>query len=641
MQDYLKAGSHRGGVIRYLLAFGALFVLTSVLAIRLYSQYLQMSRGQWATLHHDRHAHLLQSMVFALDLGSLDLIHFIRDLHRARTYPPLFSLLTAPILLIGGFDYHLAALVSLAGWVGTIILVFLLTRQLAPSHRNAVALLAGLFALGSPAHRTYATDIMLESLGTCLSLLVLYLYISRRDAAGPSRSFALLGCSLTALFLLKYNYWALTMLALLLWEAISRYREHIGRLQHHWSQKDLQALLSRELRHPVGLGLAGIIGVAVLLLLTGGWEFFWAGQRIKVKASLNLAYIFFVLLCMRAAVICWRNRFTLRSLVGNRGMQLIRYHLLPVTAWLLWPEKLKHLLQFLSPTNAYMTQRAGYWGWETLLFYPRAVATEYHDGLWTALAVFSLTLFAFACASRFTPHARLIFLSLGMSAILTTIHPNHQSRYLHTWIPLLWVAGTIGLASILHPFAGARLIGVTASSGILAALIAASAMRPVTFAFTGRGFTDARPEVATALDLSDYYLPRIRAAQHVSIFATVPIYNFASWSYLQRYPDRRGGLTVGLKKFGESAASNRIAFDEWLKETRSEAIVFIDIPPGSFFYYSHWPGEEQHQQYRELVQSQSLFCEQERLAFPQYGSTVSILVRGEQVTSELRCARET
>jgi hypothetical protein len=612
-------------------------ILTLILTIRLYVSYLPQSRGQWIGLMHDRNAHLLQSMVFALDLRYLDPVSFISDLNRARVYPPLFHMLAAPLLATGGFDYRLAALPSLIGWIGTTILVFLLTRQLAPAHRNAAAVLAALFVLRSPAYQAYATEIMLESLGAFLSLLTLYLYVSKREETDPKTGFTLLGCALTALFFLKYQYWFLTSAVLLLWEAISRYRVLSARLRVCWVRGDLQGLLMREVHHPLTRLLLGIIGIAGILLLTGGWKFVWAGQAIRVTASLNLAYACFLILCVRTALIWWRNEYEIRSSVGERGRQLLFCHLLPVAAWLLFPQKLQYFLRLLSPMNSSAGQRAAYWNWETLLFYPRAFVREYHDGASLALAAFVLALLAFVRVFRLSARARLVLLFLAVSAILTILHPNHQSRYLHPWIPVLWVAGAIGLASVLTLFGRVPVVGRAIPSGVLATLIVASAIKPLAFAFAERNSIEAVSGAATALDLSDYYLPRIGCYAHVSIFSTVPLYQFAWWTYLHRYPSQRGNLTVGLDRFGDSAVVNQMWFGEWLGHTSTQAIVFIDIPPRTLFY---WQGEERYQQYRNLLQSQTLFREVERRVFPQYGSAVSILVRGEDDTSPLGCGYE-
>ncbi len=624
---------------RDLLVIGGLVLLTVVVAARLYDRYLPTAQGQWAFLGHDRNAHLLKSMLFALDLRHVDLVNFVRDLHGSQVHPPLFAMVAAPILVIGGLAYQAAALVSLGGWIGTIILVFWLAGRLAASHRNAVGLVAALFALGSPAYQTYATDIMLESLGSCLTLLALHLYLSKRGEAGAARDFAWLGGALTALFFVKYNYWFLTIFVFLLWEWISGYREITAGLRRRWAQGDIRALLLGEICHPLTWAVAALAGVTALLLLTGGWEFWWAGQRVRVKASLNLGYGFFLLLGVRTALLWWRNEHNIRSLVDDRAKQLARWHLLPVTAWLLWPHKLGSVLRTLGPTNSEPWQRAVYWRWDTVLFYPRAIAREYHANSWTALAAIALALVAFCRVARLTAQGRLVLLFLTTSAILTTLHPNHQSRYVHTWISLLWIAGAIGLASTLDQAARARCFRVTrgtVSAGVLAMFIAAMAIEPLALVFAGRRVTDARPQVATALDLSDYYLPRVACYEHVAIFATVPIYHFAWWSYLQRYPARRGTLAVSLEKFGDSAALNQRWFMEWLDRTPTEAMVFIDIPPGSVFY-SVWPGEERFQQYRELVEGQTVFREAARQVFPQYGSTVRILVRTQEGTSRVRC----
>ena len=405
-------------------------------------------------------------------------------------------------------------------------------------------------------------------------------------------------------------------------------------VQGYWVRRNLRALLLREVRHPLTRLLLAVIGIAGILLLTGGWQFMWAGQPIRVTASLNLAYACFAILCARITLIWWRNENNIRSFVDDRGRQLLYYHLLPVAAWLLLPQKFQYFLRLLSPMNSSEGQRATYWSWETMLFYPRAIVTEYHDNAGLALAAVSLTLLAFMRVFRLSAHARLLLLFLSISAILTTFHPNHQSRYLHTWTPLLWVAGGIGLASVLEQILRVRFIGVAVSSGILAALIAGLAVKPLAFTFAGRGSTDLGPQVGTALDLSDYYLPRVGCYSHVSIFSTVPMHQFASWTYLQHYPSQRGNLQVGLKRFSDSVMLNQMQFGEWLAQTPTQAIVFIDSPPGSFFY---WKGEDHYQQYRDLVQSQALFREVERQVFPRYGSTVSILVREEEGKSPLRC----
>jgi hypothetical protein len=81
--------------------------------------------------------------------------------------------MVATTQFIGGPDYRLAVLPSLSGWVGTAVFGFLAARRMVPRGGNLAGLLAGLLILASPAHRGFATDIMLESMGACLSLVAL------------------------------------------------------------------------------------------------------------------------------------------------------------------------------------------------------------------------------------------------------------------------------------------------------------------------------------------------------------------------------------------------------------------------------------------------------------------------------------
>jgi hypothetical protein len=121
--------------------FSGLVIATVAAAILLYGIYIETSRSQWDQLHHDRNAYLLYSLRFSVDLRYVDLVELLADLHRLKTHPPLFTLLAAPVLAMGGFHYQLAAVVSVAGWVGSVLLSFLLVRRLSPAYKNASGLL--------------------------------------------------------------------------------------------------------------------------------------------------------------------------------------------------------------------------------------------------------------------------------------------------------------------------------------------------------------------------------------------------------------------------------------------------------------------------------------------------------------------
>ena len=137
------------------------------------------------------------------------------ELDSARMWPPLHGVLAAAVLLAAGPDYRWAVLPSVVGWVAAVFFACLSARRAVRRGRDLAGLVAALFVLVSPAYRAYATDVMLESLGTGLSMAALYCYLTTVQGRGASPWPARwLGLVLTLLFLHKYNYWTLVVAAL-------------------------------------------------------------------------------------------------------------------------------------------------------------------------------------------------------------------------------------------------------------------------------------------------------------------------------------------------------------------------------------------------------------------------------------------
>ncbi len=167
-----------------------LLVAALVVAGCLYMRFLDVHRSLWEGAYHDRDAHYLYSLKLATDVRNGQVFQLLSDLNEGRIWPPLHGLLAGTVLLVGGLDYRLAVLPSLAGWVVAVIFGFLLARRCVPRGGTFAGLIAVLFIAASPAHRAYATDIMLESLGAALSLVALYAYLltvqGREDEKGKA-----------------------------------------------------------------------------------------------------------------------------------------------------------------------------------------------------------------------------------------------------------------------------------------------------------------------------------------------------------------------------------------------------------------------------------------------------------------------
>src|SRR5262249_40396445 len=156
------------------LTLGVVIGTTLVLAGQLYGHFLATHRHLWDSGTHDRNAHYLYVLRLATDVRQGEVLRLLEDLNSTRVWPPLQGVVGAAVLLVGGLDYRLAVLPSLAGWVATVVFGFLCARRAVRHGGNLAGFVAAVFILASPGHRAFATDVMLESLGAGLTLAVLY-----------------------------------------------------------------------------------------------------------------------------------------------------------------------------------------------------------------------------------------------------------------------------------------------------------------------------------------------------------------------------------------------------------------------------------------------------------------------------------
>jgi hypothetical protein len=98
------------------------------------------------------------------------------------------------------------------------------------------------------------------------------------------------------------------------------------------------------------------------------------------------------------------------------------------------------------------------------------------------------------------------------------------------------------------------------------------------------------------------------------------------WSFLERFP-QRDRIEVDLKGFGSSAEEDRQCFEQWLASTSSDTVVFIDVPPGSYFYELTCRDEAFATRLRGWLAMQTLFVPRERQTFTRYGCTVTLYSR--------------
>lgn len=591
-------------------------------AILLLTRFLAAPRQLWNDPIHDRNAHLYSGLCLATDLAHSRFGQMFSDLDAFRSWPPLHDgVLVGATLLLGHGDERWAVLPSLAGWVGTVVFAFLLARCAVSPGGTVAGLLAALLVLVSPAQRAFATDVMLESLGACLTLASLFFYVRtvQSHRVGAARALAL---TLTALFFCKYNYWLLVVFGLGA-DWFSTHRDACwAEIRRQASSGNGRRWLNREAKHPLTWLLVTLVVVIVMIAVTGGTDLELFGRRVSVHSGANLVTVAYALFFLR--LFFWYRR-TGRDRIRRsdpRIQRLVFWHVLPVSLWFLWPQKLFSFLWVNDPSA-----NAGAHPQHSLLggydFYWSCLVRDYHAGAWSALIVMALVAVAVGAAlqKRLQPGASAILWLSLLSALLTSHHPYHESRFLHSWIPAIWVAAGIGAGCLVRRRSpGGSVVFRPVFAVLTGALAAAHFPALVAPAHAPEG--GLHPGSASILDVTDGYLPALANSRRAAVFSNVPMKFLAQWTYLQRY-GRAKRLETEIRDFDPRASDNTPAFQTWIDATPSDTVVYVDFPPATTFF-TPVPGGEGLGQIGALLARQHTFRLWQRMTFPEYGCAVTV-----------------
>jgi hypothetical protein len=570
-------------------------------AAGLYGHFLAVHRHLWDNSTHDRNAHYLYALRLATDVRQGDALALLEHLSQASVWPPLHGVLAAGALLVGGLDYRWAVLPSLAAYVLAVLLAFLVARRSAPRGGNFAGLAAALLVLASPAHRAYATDVMLESLGACLSLLAVYCYLVAVQGKPTNlRSGRFLGLALTTLFLEKYNYWLLVALALLAAEWTARPRAVWELLGAPLVRVGWRVWLRAQLRHPLTYVLVITLLVAAAVALHGDRPLVVAGRELSLYPPHNIIHAAYVVLFLRLLV-WWRRAGRARVAgIDGRTRQVVLWHVCPMAWWFLLPRHPSNFIWYLSLANGGDGQKVNLA--EGARCYGAWAVQEYHAGLWVALAAGALALLAVCRWRRVRPGGQAVLWLLLIGAALTLTHPNRKPRGMHSWLPAGWVAAGLGLAALTHGH-------LTRRRPRLRPWLAGAAVAGLgwatwpALAAPGHALEGGpHPDRASVLDLVDCYLPELDASRRATILSAQAIKPLAQWTYLQRH-GRLDGLEDNWYGFG---AANRVGFLHWLRATHCDTLVYVEAVPGRALW-EDVPEARLHAELGDLVRGQQVF----------------------------------
>jgi hypothetical protein len=582
-----------------------------------FSWFCQHSRALWWWMGHDRHTHYMYGLNMAMDVRTGDWSRLFHDFDRMRVWGPLHPFLVAIAQFVAGPDHRLAVLPSLAGWVLTIWCAFLIPRRLLPSGGNAAGMIAALFVAVSPAHRAFATDCMYESLGAGLSLAAIYLYLATLQD-GSRRAAIALGVTLTALFLHKYNYWLLVLFGLSAGEFV---RQPKAWLQYALSlcQRDrLPHWILSELKQPLNYLTLALAVAATYVALTGGGTLALGRWNLSFQEPHNLIHAAYLSFFVRL-IFWWRKvgrEWSLQLPTTLRTVLL--WHGGAVALWFLLPKRLSYFLWYLSPNNSDQ-QRDSITFMHGLPHYLQGLQDDYlplAGGMY-----FFVAMLALGClfCRRLKPGAAALFGFFVISTYLTCQHPMLKNRFMHSWIAAGWVIGAVGLVAAVQQLTGLVAPQLRGWAAGLACAIVIGLHSP-TLLDPGRAQEGGvKVEMPSPLRITDTYVPSLADAKYPTIISNVSTRFLWTWTFIEHHHHQN--FAAEIKNF-RSYENNPDQVKRWLDTTRSDALVLIDIHPGTTY---DWKTDEyvDLSAFNQVLAGQSIWQVAQRWEMPE-GVTITL-----------------
>jgi len=456
-------------------------VVAAVAAVAMFIAANADPDALWHGIYHDRNAHYATGQDLALAVRTADPAWFLKTLEAAKVWPPVHDLALAAVLLVGGIDHRLGIVPSLIGWAVTVVLVAAIARRMFADRDSgiAAAIVAAAFTIASPALRLLASDVMLECLGSALTAAAIWAY-GRAIAAGPTvdpeaarRTWRVLAIILTVLFFEKGNYWGLTVASLAVAAVVTAPRFWLA-----WVRGLMQRIDARTvalvLRDPLVIAAVLVAALVVYLYTLGPTSIAVFGRPVRLYPPENLVTVAYAILFLRAAL-WWRSgRSAFDREVEPAGQALFYWHVVPVAASFLLPKRLSVFVWSTGPANAVPGTPFDPLG--GIAVYWHGFADGFSVAPWMGAAALVLFVIALASVRKLSPGSGAVFALALVSFAGVVIHPQHQERFLGSWLFAVWIGAGAGAAILLERVLPAR--GRLATAGIVAAALLVAATRP-------------------------------------------------------------------------------------------------------------------------------------------------------------------
>jgi hypothetical protein len=460
----------------------------------------------------------------------------------------------------------------------TAFFAFLLARRVLVWGGDAAGAIAALIILASPAFRSYAVDLMFESLGAGLTMMTLYFYVVARQE-GSARLWRYLALGLSALFFHKSNYYLIVATGLLISDICSRPETYRGLVTDPFRSGSLLDSVECWLRDPLSYPLVLAAAITVAVFIRGPHPLRVGHYTVSIYPPKRPLTIVFALLVLR--IVARRPRGWWRfSGLSSAARQLVLWHAIPVTVWFLVPETLAGFVAYIGPWNSPDQAIASRDLSQTVHYYAQTFTTFYNATPWLGLCTIGLFLVAWPLARTWRRAAVSVVILPLVGVAMVIGHPFVENRFIHSFVAVLWVAAACTLVSLIDRLTSSWGSGSRATLVISTVIVAGLALIPGLFSprfVPSAGVAGA----GSLLDLSDSYLPDLAGFDRVAMFSTVSEREFPEWTYLERYPHHTFEWPL---EGWLSAPQVSASFDRWIASTDADAIIFFDIAPDSRNY---------------------------------------------------------
>jgi hypothetical protein len=177
------------------------------------------------------------------------------------------------------------------------------------------------------------------------------------------------------------------------------------------------------------------IVLIISIILTGGFEIRWWGQKISCRHLQNPVRVLIILIAFKLVRCLVKKKEELTAAFPGKYLSKLLWIGIPISLWFFLPGTIDSFLGFAVNRSSAL----GMFSRENLCFYPEAILREYclTGGIFIFLAVFYL--FSLLSLKKASPEIKFLHIYFLVGLGLMMVHPYKEARFIFIILPALWV----------------------------------------------------------------------------------------------------------------------------------------------------------------------------------------------------------